>query len=450
MSLETQQKDAPAIAWSWLKTISRELYSLDETPLLGTAPPFPWGKLATEFGKAFSIEQIKITPGELAWKENTAIMAGIATPSLCTKVAATGIDGAVSFWMCREDVMYLMAKALQISEVVSELQAEDVVTNFHRFLGIETVCLLNELNYDSRLSFKVASDSSDVPQYALCQDVTIQIDNRQILCRLVIPNEFRSSWSSFFLKTQGDKQATQLLEEVETILHLEAGRTSLLMDDLLNIQPGDFVLLDHVFYNESAENSHVVITLHSKPLFRAQLNAGSLTILEIPLQHEVYTPMVENVNQPSSDSDVEPQEQLLAPQEEENPFPDEEDDDEDEGMELVEAAAQEPLISQTPRSASKSAPNSPSAAKTASVRPVPLSSSDKLVANDIPVELVVELASVSLSVQKLLELKPGNLLDLDLHPESGVNLVVNGRVVGRGELLKIGETIGVRILQIGV
>ncbi|MBS0654315.1 MAG: FliM/FliN family flagellar motor switch protein, partial [Verrucomicrobia bacterium] len=72
-----------------------------------------------------------------------------------------------------------------------------------------------------------------------------------------------------------------------------------------------------------------------------------------------------------------------------------------------------------------------------------------LTANDIPLSLVVELAQISLSAQKLLELQPGNLLDLEIEPESGVNLVVNGKIVGRGEILKIGESIGVRVLQIG-
>jgi flagellar motor switch protein FliN len=48
-----------------------------------------------------------------------------------------------------------------------------------------------------------------------------------------------------------------------------------------------------------------------------------------------------------------------------------------------------------------------------------------------------------------MELQPGNMLEVDLHPENGVDLVVNGKRIGKGELLRVGETLGVRILDIG-
>jgi len=53
-----------------------------------------------------------------------------------------------------------------------------------------------------------------------------------------------------------------------------------------------------------------------------------------------------------------------------------------------------------------------------------------------------------MSVKKMLELQPGNLLELDIHPENGVDLVVNGKRIAKGELIKLGEALGVRILDI--
>lgn len=68
---------------------------------------------------------------------------------------------------------------------------------------------------------------------------------------------------------------------------------------------------------------------------------------------------------------------------------------------------------------------------------------------DIPLNIVVEVGRLQMSVKTLMELKPGNLLDLNIHPEAGVELVVNGSRVGKGELLQVGDTIGVRILELG-
>ena len=69
--------------------------------------------------------------------------------------------------------------------------------------------------------------------------------------------------------------------------------------------------------------------------------------------------------------------------------------------------------------------------------------------NDIPITITCELAQIETSVQKLLELAPGNMLDLSLSSDSAVLLVVNGKIIGKGEIIKIGETLGVRILEIG-
>jgi flagellar motor switch protein FliN/FliY len=63
--------------------------------------------------------------------------------------------------------------------------------------------------------------------------------------------------------------------------------------------------------------------------------------------------------------------------------------------------------------------------------------------------VIVELAELVMSVEKLSTLQPGNLLDLDIRPENGASLVVNGKVIGRGELISIGDSVGIRITEIG-
>jgi len=47
------------------------------------------------------------------------------------------------------------------------------------------------------------------------------------------------------------------------------------------------------------------------------------------------------------------------------------------------------------------------------------------------------------------ELSPGNVIELGVQPEQGVSLVIDGKVVGRGELLQVGDILGVKILETG-
>lgn len=67
----------------------------------------------------------------------------------------------------------------------------------------------------------------------------------------------------------------------------------------------------------------------------------------------------------------------------------------------------------------------------------------------IPVDVQVEVANIRMTMDKLLSLSPGNMLDLNIHPEQNAYLVVNGKRIGRGQLMQIGETLGIKIVKIG-
>jgi flagellar motor switch protein FliN/FliY len=51
-------------------------------------------------------------------------------------------------------------------------------------------------------------------------------------------------------------------------------------------------------------------------------------------------------------------------------------------------------------------------------------------------------------LNKLLHLEPGMMIDLLMRPEQGVDITIDGTKVAQGELLKLGETMGLRILDI--
>jgi type III secretion system YscQ/HrcQ family protein len=68
---------------------------------------------------------------------------------------------------------------------------------------------------------------------------------------------------------------------------------------------------------------------------------------------------------------------------------------------------------------------------------------------NVPLQVSVELARLKLTLDQLMHLNPGNVLELPIHPDQSVSLTVNGKKVGRAELLTLGETFGIRILELG-
>ena len=183
------------------------------------------------------------------------------------------------------------------------------------------------------------------------------------------------------------------------------------------------------------------MTVEGVPLFRARIKQGSIKILEFPLYHEVEAPMNKNEDDEDEfeESEIEETEEEDFDEDEDEEEDEEEDFDEEELTEESEAEVKKPERKEL--AAKAAAPGAPPAA--------PAEKHEFVKPEELSLTIVVEVGRLQMSIQKLMELQPGNVLDLNIYPENGVDLVVNGRRVGKGELLKVGETLGVRVLDIG-
>lgn len=67
---------------------------------------------------------------------------------------------------------------------------------------------------------------------------------------------------------------------------------------------------------------------------------------------------------------------------------------------------------------------------------------------DVPVTLTVELGRVSLTLDRLADLRPGDVIELGRHSREPVELTSGGRLVARGELVLIDTELGVRVTNV--
>jgi flagellar motor switch protein FliM len=67
---------------------------------------------------------------------------------------------------------------------------------------------------------------------------------------------------------------------------------------------------------------------------------------------------------------------------------------------------------------------------------------------DIPMVLVVELGRVQLTADEVIRLRAGQLIELGRAPTDPVDLVVNGKLIAKGELVEIEGALGVKILNL--
>lgn len=67
---------------------------------------------------------------------------------------------------------------------------------------------------------------------------------------------------------------------------------------------------------------------------------------------------------------------------------------------------------------------------------------------DVSLKVSVELGRATLTVRDTLNLSPGHVVELDKLAGDPVDVLVNGRLIARGEVVVVDDQFGVRITEI--
>lgn len=78
----------------------------------------------------------------------------------------------------------------------------------------------------------------------------------------------------------------------------------------------------------------------------------------------------------------------------------------------------------------------------------PAATGDIDLLGDVAMDVTVELGQVRMRVRDLLRLTEGSVVELDRGVTAPVDVLVNGSVVARGDVVVVGDELGVRVTEI--
>lgn len=78
----------------------------------------------------------------------------------------------------------------------------------------------------------------------------------------------------------------------------------------------------------------------------------------------------------------------------------------------------------------------------------PLSGRNYRLLSDIPVRLTVEVGSTSLKLAELLDLAEGSVVELDRQANELLDILVNGTLVAKGEVVTVNGRFGIRVVDV--
>lgn len=78
---------------------------------------------------------------------------------------------------------------------------------------------------------------------------------------------------------------------------------------------------------------------------------------------------------------------------------------------------------------------------------LPASRNFRLLA-DIPVRMSVEVGSTSLKLAEVLDLAEGSVVELDRQADELLDIMVNGTLIARGEVVTVNGRYGIRVVEV--
>ncbi len=370
-----------------MRRIERALLDLDEVPLLGgDTPDFPYTQVAEAIAERFGLTGLSIEAGTPQWRTDGATLQGIGEPAHTLRMLCSPLDAPFGVAMAEGDVKQMVKAVLEGGDGAAALSDEPLCHSFYRFIAAEVLFAAGRYGFPPALSLHLLEEEMAIEGPALTVDLAVIAEGMRVNIRLILPDTFTRVWRAHFVATRPARLSPELQRQLEISLHAEMGRTRLTQAEWRSLGAGDFITLDRHTPGE------VILTLESEPLFRGALSHEGIKIQPI---------------EATMDDEL-------------DPLQDEEEHEEEEIEEEEEAAAPEPEPEE------------------------PLVSPGQ-----IPVTLTVEMGRVKMSAEQLLSLQAGNMVKLPPRGESQVDLTVGGKRVGRGELLQVGDVLGVRVLELG-
>ncbi len=403
---------------SWIKEIHSTLIDAKIVPLSGYLPEFPWEELSLQAASLLQIPELKIFPRQTKFLQGPSIESGLGAGYTSMALDLAPLNGEAYWLMGKEDVAQLTALALTSAKDGKGFSSPKFQEGFYYYLGTQIAGVINELRAFDDLALRIAKPLAPAAEESLCIDVSIQLPKQTLWGRLVCPASLHEEIKSHFNTQPPPPLTGAFAKSLDVTVGVELGQTQLSVSEWKKVGIGDFILLDRCTFDPKTQKGTATITLEQTPILRTRIKDNSLKIVDYAFYREEQHQM--NPEIPEDDE-----------KKHENFEPDETSSSESDELsheEFEEESSTDTSHLWSPENGTTS----------------------KLISNkEIPLTLTVEVARLRINLEKLLQLSVGNVLELPVNPNQGVDILVGGKKVAKAELINLGEMLGVKILQLG-
>lgn len=407
--------------FDWLRHIEKALVDLDEIPLFGYTPSFEIDKFCTQLSQLLQIPDLKIELGNWSWHTPDSLQESLGRETSCVNMSVLPFLGHVSLFITSSDLNSFVSWIVEHKSGSNNLISPYFSEGLLNFVIMESMHIAQNFPLFKNFLLRIIGEVERSSLRSLVLDIKLKAYDEEIICKLSVLESFRKQWLNHFAK-KPKNIPTHLMQGLDVVCSLEAARVVFTHHEWKKIRIGDFIPLRSCNLDLENGSGSLYLSVGQKPLLRVRIKEKGLKILEQPIYQEDIQSMDDDHEDLFSEiSDLEKEKKQTL-----DPIPEDSDEEKNEELELSleEEEGQEESKIHKEKS--------------------PLQKIEM-----VPLNVVVEVARFKMTCEKLIQLKPGNLLELNVALEKPVDLVVNGKKIATGELVRIGDSLGVQVTEVG-
>ncbi len=273
--------------YEWLETIPTPLFGVNEIPIFGYPPAFPWEDLSQKFALKFEIEDFTFKATKFTLLKKKDLFKKLGSPLVPLTFSVYPFGGELFFILSKDDILELMAHMVFKDPGKKDLLSDEYEQAFYNFIAAAFIQALNESEFDENIKPAIKEKSSLPDDDMLASDIQISFGKNKFIGRCYISPAIQKSVKKHYIKEK-DKAPfkDEMAEKLTVQVHLEAGNVTLTEEEWSKVRPGDFIILDKCSLKPGADKGRVFLTVHGNPMFRGKIKEGNLTILEYPIYHD--------------------------------------------------------------------------------------------------------------------------------------------------------------------
>lgn len=473
---------------SLIPQITEELFlATQRAPRTDYSYSFPLQNLEKSLQNAFSLPDLHLQyASEPEWKESNLVQTMLQQDSYdLLEIGIDGVNETTPLFMRLSSSLYQPLCEALLGNTTSSLgvQDPDFQSSFHSFFYFQLMSSaratieLQPLAVSLKKIVKPEEKQNLIALPSYIYRVNILHKESCIgSAECFLSDPFLQAWT----QSRVPSLETQLAIFAKTVtvpVTIELGRTYLHADELQKLALGDLLIIEHPFYKPGTEKTRAFLTIRGRPIFKAKITNSTLKVIDMPLANEAFCypgGLVEEAkapieNDPESglyDESDSLTEEEFAPDDtiEDKTMNQTENNEEtsqeinNQNQDIEEGNSQEtdfdvdnnPFEGDDPLktndteepAVTKPLPKHLQAQSQAYFPP------EKIDIRAIPHAVIVQLTQLNMTIDELSALGPGNIIDLNITPDDPIALVVDNKMLALGDLVVIGDHIGVRIRKI--